>query len=396
MENEIKKILNAKPKEDHKFWDTMPVPKLTEQVKDEGPIELRQLPEVKKEPYALPEGFEWVVFDITNPTDLHSVYQFLKDNYVEDDEGMFRFHYQKEMIQWALLIPGYFKDWHIGVRVTKNKKIVGFISGTPGELVIHGKKMKVCEINFLCVIAQMRGDRLASVLIKEITRKVNLKNIWQAVYTAGPKIPKPVSETRYYHRILDLKKLSAVGFTYIRKNLSLASQLKLLKVKEEFITPGLRLMKESDVPQVHKLLNEFQQKFKIHFEYSLDEVKHLMLPLKNVLRSFVVEKDGKVTDFASYYIVPSSVLKHETIKEFVSGYVYYYSNPVTPMAELVADMLADAKKLEIDVMNSLNIMENQKFFDDLRFGVGDGCLYYYLFNWKIPDLKPEEIGVVLV
>ena len=47
----------------------------------------------------------------------------------------------------------------------------------------------------------------AEVLITEITRRVNLENIWQAVYTAGVVLPKPASECRYYHRSLNPKKL---------------------------------------------------------------------------------------------------------------------------------------------------------------------------------------------
>jgi len=35
------------------------------------------------------------------------------------------------------------------------------------------------EINFLCVHKKLRSKRLAPVLIKEITRRVNLKGIWQ-------------------------------------------------------------------------------------------------------------------------------------------------------------------------------------------------------------------------
>ena len=326
MDKKLKDLFLEKKKEEHKFWDTMPVPKISESVIDEGPIEIKKLEDVRKEPYKLPDLYEWAEYNISDSNDLQTIYEFLRDNYVEDDEGTFRFHYQKEMLQWALLTPGYFKEWHIGVRVVSNKIMIGFISGTPSTLNVHGKPMKVCEINFLCVNAKMRGDRLASVLIKEITRRVNLKDIWQAVYTAGPKIPKPIVDTRYYHRILDLKKLSAIGFTYIRKNLKLSSQLKLLKVPTEFSTPGIREIKEADISQVHKLLTDFQNKFKIHFEYTPEEVKHLLLSRKNVIQCFVVETEGKITDMISYYVVPSSVLKHETIKQFVSGYVYYYFN----------------------------------------------------------------------
>jgi hypothetical protein len=44
-------------------------------------------------------------------------------------------------------------------------------------------------------------------MIKEITRRVNRKKIWQAIYTAGIVIPKPFAQCSYWHRNLDVKKL---------------------------------------------------------------------------------------------------------------------------------------------------------------------------------------------
>ena len=73
--------------------------------------------------------------------------------------------------------------------------------------------MKMAEINFLCVHKSLRAKRLATVLIKEVTRRVNLHDIWQAVYTAGVLIPLPISKTTYYHRSLNPKKLVEVGFS---------------------------------------------------------------------------------------------------------------------------------------------------------------------------------------
>ena len=50
--------------------------------------------------------------------------------------------------------------------------------------------MKCVEINYPCVHKRLRTKRLAPVLIKEITRRVNLAGIFQAVYTAGVVLPK--------------------------------------------------------------------------------------------------------------------------------------------------------------------------------------------------------------
>lgn len=42
---------------------------------------------------------------------------------------------------------------------------------------------------------------------------MNLRGIWQAAYTAGVVLPKPVATAQYWHRSLNPKKLISVGFS---------------------------------------------------------------------------------------------------------------------------------------------------------------------------------------
>jgi hypothetical protein len=77
----------------------------------------------------------------------------------------------------------------VGVRGGKNQRLYGFISGIPVSMTTLGKTQTYSEINFLCVHKQLRHHRLAPVLIKEITRRVNLCDIWQAIYTSGTTLP---------------------------------------------------------------------------------------------------------------------------------------------------------------------------------------------------------------
>lgn len=63
---------------------------------------------------------------------------------------------------------------------------------------------KMVEINFLCVHKKLRSKRMAPVLIREITRRVNLQGIFQAVYTAGVVLPKPVGTCRWVSLSLSL------------------------------------------------------------------------------------------------------------------------------------------------------------------------------------------------
>ena len=66
----------------------------------------------------------------------------------------------------------------MGVRGGKKKKLFGMITGIPVSMVLNGQHVETAEINFLYVHKSLRAKRLAPVLIKEITRRVNECDIW--------------------------------------------------------------------------------------------------------------------------------------------------------------------------------------------------------------------------
>lgn len=60
--------------------------------------------------------------------------------------------------------------------------------------------------------------------------------------------------------------------------------------------------------------------------------------------------------------------------------------------ELMASCLPVQKGF--DVFNALDLMENKTFLEKLKFGIGDGNLQYYLYNWKCPSMAPEKVSAV--
>eukprot|EP00750_Incisomonas_marina_P032070 INCI881.1.p1 GENE.INCI881.1~~INCI881.1.p1 ORF type:complete len:496 (-),score=99.42 INCI881.1:156-1643(-) len=384
----------------HKFWDTQPVKKLHEDEVDEecGPIdEIKTPDQVRQTPYALPKGFEWVSMDVTDETQIAEIYKLLTENYVQDDDAMFRFDYSIPFLQWALTPPGYFKEWHVGVRQCSNGRLRGFISGIPAEVQVYDAHMKMSEINFLCVHQKLRSKRLAPVLIKEVTRRVNLLDQWQAVYTAGVVLPKPVGQCHYYHRSINPKKLIEIGFSRLGPRMTMSRQQKLYKLPSKPQIPGFRQMLPKDVPQVHAMLMKKLATFKLYIRFSAEELAHWVLPRAGVVDSFVVQSpDGNVTDFCSYYFLPSSILKHQKHTKLNAVYSFYNVATSVSLEQLMTDCLIKARDCKTDVFNCLDLLDNSEFLKPLKFGVGDGRLQYYLYNWKCPQMKPSEIGIVLL
>uniref|UniRef100_A0A182NFK0 Glycylpeptide N-tetradecanoyltransferase n=1 Tax=Anopheles dirus TaxID=7168 RepID=A0A182NFK0_9DIPT len=384
----------------YKFWSTQPVPRMDEKIDANEAIEGdKPLSEIRQEPYALPDGFTWDTMNLNDPLELKELYTLLNENYVEDDDAMFRFDYQPEFLQWALQPPGWKRDWHCGVRVVKSGRLVGFISAIPGTLNVHRKEQRMVEINFLCVHKKLRSKRLAPVLIREITRRVNLTGIFQAVYTAGVVLPKPVSSCRYWHRSLNPKKLIEVKFSYLSRNMTMQRTIKLYKLPDQPKTPGFRKLLETDLKAVHKLLESYLQRFNLTPAFDETEMRHWFLPQNGIIDCFVVEDPahpGTITDMVSYYTLPSTVMHHAVHKYVKAAYSFYNVSTRTPWLDLMNDALISAKNLGFDVFNALDLMDNKQFLVPLKFGIGDGNLQYYLYNWRCPSMQPEDVGLILL
>lgn len=221
---------------------------------------------------------------------------------------------------------------------------------------------------------------------------------------------------RYFHRPLNYRKLLDIGFCTVPVNQTverMEDKLRLKKcvnVLDDFsnvgqLFEGLRLMQEKDVPAVFKLLNNYLQEFKLAPQFtSEEEVAHWLLPRKELLHSFVVEKkcSSSLEAFVSFYSLPSSALLSKTKDVRINtAYLFYvaFEDPHEAdrlMIPLMKAILAIAKSLGFDVFNCLNISQNSIFFDSLKFGPGDGHLYYYLYNWKTTSMPAKDVALVML
>lgn len=173
--------------------------------------------------------------------------------------------------------------------------------------------------------------------------------------------------------------------------------VKLYKLPEIPKTAGFRAMTDKDLPAAHKLLTEYLSKFNLIPIFSEDEFRHWFSPLNGIIFSFVVEdKNGKITDLVSYYTLPSTVMHHPVHKTVKAAYSFYNVSTKTPWIDLMNDALISAKNANFDVFNALDLMDNKTFLTSLKFGIGDGNLQYYLYNWRCPNMTPEDVGLILL
>ncbi len=354
---------NKKDMADYKFWSTQPVSRFDEAIELDGPIEA-PAEFVSTDEVGLLRDFQWVNMNLDDDSELKEVYELLSANYVEDEDAIFRFDYSASFLRWALKSPHYNKDWHIGVRVKATKRLVAFISGIPLTLRARAHDISCSEINFLCIHKKLRSKRLAPVLIKEVTRRCHLSGIWQAVYTAGIVLPKPVSSCRYYHRSLNWLKLYEIGFSPLPRTSTKTRQIQKYKLPEKTVTKGLRPMLKKDLSSVTNLLQRFLARFKLHQVFTESEVDHWLLcddksqfyP-ERVVWTYVTEdsSSGKITDFVSFYSLPSSVIGNSKHTKLNAAYLFYYgtetafSGSASVYQKRLCELMNDALILAKDV-----------------------------------------------
>lgn len=250
------------------------------------------------------------------------------------------------------------------MRASKSRKLVAFISGVPVSLRVRSKVLKSTEINFLCVHKKLRGLRLAPVLIAEITRRCNLFGIYQAIYTAGIVLPKPVSSCRYMHRPLDWLKLYDVGFSALPPHSTKSRQVTRNFLPSATSSVGLRPAQKKDVPAITSLLARYLKKFAMAVEFTEEEVSHWLLhdeatAPEQVIWSYVVEDPSshKITDFFSFYVLESAVIGNAKHRMVRAAYLFYYATEAAFQKEekvlkerlnlLINDALILAKRVSL-------------------------------------------------
>lgn len=412
----------------------------------------------RSEAYGLPASFTWSTLDLDEPAQLEELHALLSEHYIDskpDGNGVhFAFQYTAPFLKWALTPPGYKADWHVGVRVVSTGKLVAFISAIPGELWCHGKRVgaqpspdspaeaagggampsfladmaaaldgeagkaaaattaavaagssagecaldSVAEVNFLCIHLKLRSKRLAPVLIKEVTRRINLCGIFQALYTASDELPSPVACTSYYFRPLDVKKCIECTWAVMppTPRMKLDSFAKLHKLPAEPTHSDWRPLAEADCEHCCARLNAALAQLALAPRMGLAEFKHWLLPKPGVVYTYVnVPPGGLPTAMVSYYSLPSGIHGVAKHSQLFPAYCFYHFSDAADLPAIFHDMLVLARNDGFESFHATDVMGHDAAFRALgRFQTTAGYLHHYLFNWKTLRVEPGQVGFI--
>jgi glycylpeptide N-tetradecanoyltransferase len=380
--------------ENHTFWKTQPITETGIISESEfGPIEIPSIDQIRKEPYILPEGFEFHTLNLDDEDELIKIQRFLNANYLELDDLNMHFAYSTESIKWIVQSVNHFPELFICVRIVNTKKIIATIFGIPVKVKVYDKIVSQVEIDLLCISKNFRSKRLAPVMIKEVTRRTNLRGIFQAIYTAGMVLPNKLCTIQYFHRIINVKKMSCIGFFNLpTNNLSLYQKLYHIQLPKLEIGYLARPIELNDVDVCLTKLNISLSKYKLTHIFDKDNFIHYFMTKKDIIYTWVIEKNNCITDMISFYIIDNVITNNPNYSGYKAGYLYYYFNETMELSKLINIGLFYAKEAGVDVFNILNMSDLHTAIKDCKFVEGNGFLNYYLYNYKCNSLNTNEIA----
>lgn len=102
-----------------------------------------------------------------------------------------------------------------------------------------------------------------------------------------------------------------------------------------------------------------------------------------------------MTSFCTCHVVQIDVTRNDAMQPF-------WQNRHSNICDGIIIVWCDALQCHLnialifqagfDVFNALDLMDNTEFLEKLKFGIGDGNLQYYLYNWKCPLIEPGKVG----
>lgn len=371
------------------FWKTQPIG-IAKSKSDSGE-EITDLKKFIIEKVKFPKEFHIEYLDRNNTDKVKEISIFLEKNYIQDFKETCLLLYTTEFLSWFLEKSK--NEWCIILK--KNDVIVGFVAAVTRKIVVCQKEKYIAEVNFLCLHKDYRNLNFAPLLIQKVTENLIQDNIFQAVYTCGKKLPQDYFvSTSYYHKFLDFSYLLESKFLL---NYSLQQSEFVYKKKENqnfFFRPVL----EKDVEYLVEL---YQSQCETKDFYENLDTNFFENFLKknnnnNFLHGFVVEKvdfsnkTKVIVGFISFYDLDFYV--SETTKIVKTIYVYYCFGDFNRVLD---NVFLYFQKNSKHMVISGEISESKQIVDYFSMIKGSGKLYYYLYNFKILELSPENTRYII-
>lgn len=387
---------NEKPSQ---YWKNKPVAKLNDFVYSSSRInDLNENLFCKGTTQnPLPKSMNWNIIEISDNKNLEIACDFLNRHYQDKNKICIGV----DLIKWNLGNGGFILSI-----VNNNNAMCGMIGCGIRNMIVCDKKEKFAYVNFMCAHPSYRKKNIAQTLMNELARYVNVdKKISQGIFMSSKKICRPVSILRKYYRPINYLKLNDSGFLSIEGNIEVINKKFIVKgTPDSSFVP----IKSEHMDDVYTLYNKYMSQYNISCCYEKEELSNLLFD--NIVKSYVVIRNGEVIDFVSYCQINYTGKEGIQIR---SGHIFLYSLNTEYGENMMDNLIKIMAEDNIDVMISFDDMDINNILLSENFDDKDSDVetydkvyehkflkqkksYVNLFNWKAPFLSSQKISLFFI
>lgn len=324
----------------HPFWDKQPVMRVTA-LEIPGVIGMAPIFNIK-----LKSGYKLLI----NNYPLLKIKTFLEDNFSNN------YNINEDYLNNIISKPG-----SHNITLLKDGKIIGFIHSEPIDIMIYNSMVKFRYVDYLCIHETHRNNYMATLLIAAVIKLNNRRQpiMFKKDYSKLPYTP--FISTAYF--IKDIRKLNPGKVKNIKK-LTPFNFYKYLKY-------------------TNTLLNRFHMRKPYtkaeFFEVFLDKciMDFIIIENQNGLKTIII---GKKNIYTQHGII----LNCFEI-DIILGELRY----IKDVDKCLSNHL---KSLGYNYICIPAIGSNIKFIKDNEYKI-NSRVYYYTYNYNIPNILPNECAL---
>jgi glycylpeptide N-tetradecanoyltransferase len=344
------------------------------------------LDSINKESRFFPFEIKWRNIKIDNISQIHAIFSFLESNYIEDHTSTFRFNYIHEFINFVIKIPKSHSIFNIGMHFKRGKKLVGLITSIPKLIVFDNFMINSSEINFLCIEKKIRSTRLVSILIEEVTRKLNLTGTIQALFTTAISFLESFLVSRYYHYPINFLKLYQNNF---------------LKTKMHFNKTDRFYKKNKRFKQIGRTnINAYEiyrrnlPKLRVYSCFMGNDFFHWFKTVEGIFYVlFLSFKKKKKVKFTAVYSLPNKSIRKNKKMYIYCSYSYFSFMKIN-LKIVSKNIIKILESLGFDIFNILASENEKTKMNEIGYRKGTGLLFFHLFNWNAKKILAKENGLI--
>lgn len=139
---------------------------------------------------------------------------------------------------------------------------------------------------------------MVPLLGREIARRVQLTGVFQAIWSSPLIVPRPISIFEYYIRFINIQKIIDLGFDSELEEMPPKSAARKYRITgSELLSERWKPLTESTKDGARALLEAHLRYYKLYDEMLFEKkaFSHRFSPNDDVVRTYVVEVNGKVT-----------------------------------------------------------------------------------------------------